>query len=70
MSNATYQFRVVIHIMPDNIWEDQEVITGEVWDDMPAAIAERDGLDLTRYSEGTYAYVEERMFSDWEVSDA
>lgn len=69
MANPVYQYRVVIHVLEDDEWADQELIPDKEFDTHDEAAAERDSLDLSRYSKGTYAYVEERMFTDWSVSD-
>lgn len=69
MANPVYQFRVVIHVLEDDEWADQELIPDAEWDTHEEAVKARNALDLSRYSKGTYAYIEERMFTDWSVSD-
>lgn len=60
-----YEYQVVIHVLEDDEWEDQELVSGNTWLTPGEADEEKDGLDLSRYPKGTYAYVEFRSHTDW-----
>ena len=63
--NLTYKYRIVIHIMADDEWEEQELFTANEWDTLGAADVEARGVDLSRYPAGSFVYIESMSSSPW-----
>lgn len=63
--DLTFKYRVAIHIREDDEWEDQYMFLGSEWAALADAEKQRDEVDLSHYSAGTYAFIESMFYSDW-----
>lgn len=61
------EYRIVIHVMEDDEWEEQELILGREWTDSNQAQQHMSEMDLSRYPKGTYALIEYRTMPRWQV---
>jgi hypothetical protein len=68
--DLTHQYRIIIHVAEDRLWDAQDMQTGRLWNTQDEAQAEADriGSFMDRYPEGSYVYIESRSWSDWSAT--
>lgn len=65
--DLSYKYRIVIHIVEDEYWDEQEMLTSNEWDSFAEAAAEADekSTDMGKYPVGSFIYIESMGYSPW-----